>query len=106
MTKITKKKNGNYLLTSNIAEDTFKFDEDIGAYLARNIEKVRYHSQDNLWLYKNNRGKETTLARHLYITQKAKNGGDRYVGKVAFKNGNRTDMRRENLTTVLGMTRV
>jgi len=100
MATITKRKNGNYLLSSAGVEDVVKFDQDIGEFIANNANKVRYHSRSGLWHYKNQKGRETTLARMIYVNKKRCRSLDDVAGKVAFKNGDNLDMRRENLTTM------
>jgi len=102
MTNMKKQRNGKYLLENNGVQDVFKFDEDVAQFLTRNASKIRYHSGEKVknWLYKNRTGKETSLAKKVYVDFKRYNSIDRIMGKVAFHNGDNRDLRRENLTVL------
>jgi len=100
MAEIKKQRKGTYLLESNGMQETFKFDDDVADFLKRNAKKIRYHSGEKVqnWLYKNATGKETSLAKKIYVDFKRYNTLDRIMGKVTFHNENNRDLRRENLT--------
>ena len=80
--------------------DQKEFDEDVAEFLKRNAQKIRYHSGEKVqnWLYKNANGRETSLAKKVYVDFKRYNSVNRIMGKVTFHNEDNRDLRRENLT--------
>jgi len=108
MAKVTKQRNGKYLLESAGVQEVFKFDTDVGNYVMRNAHKIQYHSgeKNRNWQYNCTTGRKTTLARRIYDSFKGCNKQGRNAPcHVRFHNGDKRDMRRANLTTTNGLKR-
>ena len=105
MTIVKRTKNGCDLESAGVTQK-IKADKDVTDFIIRNRAKISYDSTNNIWKYKTKDGPNTTLAKRIYVSFKAYNTNSRIKSKVAFKNGDKYDLRRDNLTTEIGLKRI